>query len=36
MAQSGTLWATRGRHPAWMLMAVGLALIGFGVNKLGG
>ncbi|WP_409179015.1 hypothetical protein [Brevibacillus fortis] len=29
------LWATRGRHPAWMLYAVALGLIAFGVNGSG-
>jgi hypothetical protein len=29
----GNLWATRGRHPGWMLMAAALILIGFGVHK---
>jgi hypothetical protein len=29
----GNLWATRGRHPGWMLMAAALVLIAFGVNK---
>jgi hypothetical protein len=28
----GNLWATRGRHPGWMLMAVALVLIAFGVD----
>jgi hypothetical protein len=27
----GNLWATRGRHPGWMLMAAALVLIAFGV-----
>ena len=27
------LWATRGRHPGWMLMAAALALILLGANK---
>lgn len=31
----GNLWGTRGRHPGWMLMAVALALIAFGVWKSG-
>jgi len=31
----GNLWATRGRHPGWMLMAAALILIVFGVNKSG-
>jgi len=29
----GNLWATRGRHPGWMLMAAALILIALGVNK---
>jgi len=29
----GSLWATRGRHPGWMLMAAALILIALGVNK---
>jgi hypothetical protein len=29
----GNLWGTRGLHPGWMLMAVALALIAFGVSK---
>ena len=32
----GNLWATRGRHPGWMLMAAALVLIAFGINKPGG
>ena len=32
----GNLWATRGRHPGWMLMAVALILIVFGVDRSGG
>src|SRR5262245_60076937 len=32
----GNLWATRGRHPGWMLMAAALLLIAFGVNRSGG
>ena len=32
----GNLWATRGRHPGWMLMAAALVLIVLGVNKPGG
>jgi hypothetical protein len=28
----GNLWGTRGRHPGWMLLAVALVLIGFGVG----
>ncbi|MBU7320020.1 hypothetical protein [Paenibacillus oleatilyticus] len=30
------LWATRGRHPGWMLYTVALGLIAFGVNGPGG
>jgi hypothetical protein len=29
------LWATRGRHPGWMLYAVAIVLIGYGVGKAG-
>jgi hypothetical protein len=29
----GNFWATRGRHPGWMLMAVALVLIALGVSK---
>ena len=32
----GNLWATRGRHPGWMLMAAAIILIVFGANKSGG
>jgi uncharacterized membrane protein YjjB (DUF3815 family) len=32
----GNLWATRGRHPGWMLMAAALILIVFAANKSGG
>ena len=28
----GNFWGTRGRHPGWMLYAIALALIVFGVN----
>lgn len=28
----GNAWATRGRHPGWMLYAVALALIGYGLG----
>jgi uncharacterized membrane protein YjjB (DUF3815 family) len=28
----GNVWATRGRHPGWMLMAAALILIVFGVT----
>ncbi|MGE0742907.1 MAG: hypothetical protein AB7O98_16325 [Hyphomonadaceae bacterium] len=27
----GNFWGTRGRHPGWMLYAVSVALIGYGV-----
>ena len=29
----GNLWATRGRHPGWMLYAVALVLIVYGVGR---
>jgi hypothetical protein len=29
------LWATRGPHPGWMLMAAALVLILLGANKPG-
>jgi hypothetical protein len=29
----GNLWGTRGLHPGWMLMAVALVLIAFGIGK---
>jgi len=32
----GNLWATRGRHPGWMLMAAALILIVLGLNRSGG
>ncbi|MGA7085976.1 MAG: hypothetical protein WB005_22795 [Pseudolabrys sp.] len=32
----GNLWATRGSHPGWMLMAAALILIVFGVSKSSG
>lgn len=32
----GNLWGTRGRHPGWMLYAVALILIVFGVGNTGG
>jgi hypothetical protein len=32
----GNLWGTRGRHPGWMLYAIALALIVFGVSGSGG
>jgi hypothetical protein len=28
----GTCWATRGRHPGWMLYAIALALIAYGLE----
>src|SRR5262245_45432333 len=31
----GNLWATRGRHPGWMLMAAALMLIAFGLYRSG-
>lgn len=31
----GNLWGTRGRHPGWMLYAVALILIVFGVSSTG-
>jgi hypothetical protein len=30
-AVAGNFWGTRGRHPGWMLYAVSLALISYGV-----
>jgi len=30
----GNLWGTRGLHPGWMLMAVALGLIGFGLSPV--
>jgi hypothetical protein len=30
------LWATRGRHPGWMLYAAALVLIVYGADKSGG
>ena len=30
------LWSTRGRHPGWMLYAVALVLIVYGVGRAGG
>jgi hypothetical protein len=30
------LWATRGRHPGWVLYAAALVLIVYGANKSGG
>jgi hypothetical protein len=32
----GNLWATRARHPGWMLLATALILIVFGVSKSNG
>jgi hypothetical protein len=32
----GNLWGTRGRHPGWMLLAVALVLIAYGVIGAGG
>lgn len=32
----GNAWATRGRHPGWILMAVSVVLIGYGVCASGG
>lgn len=32
----GNLWSTRGRHPGWMLYAVALVLIVYGVGRAGG
>lgn len=32
----GNLWGTRGLHPGWMLYAVALVLITFGISKSGG
>jgi hypothetical protein len=32
----GNLWATRGRHPGWVLYVVALVLIAFGVNRSAG
>ena len=29
----GNLWGRRGLHPGWMLMAVALVLIAFGISK---
>jgi hypothetical protein len=29
---AGNFWATRGRHPGWMLMAVAVVLIGLGIS----
>jgi hypothetical protein len=32
-ATVGNLWATRGRHPGWLLYAVALVLIGVGLAR---
>ena len=32
----GNLWATRGHHPGWMLMAAAVILIAFGLGRSGG
>ena len=32
---AGNLWATRGRHPGWMLMALALVLIVLGAEPAG-
>src|SRR5262245_5490956 len=32
----GNLWATRGRHPGWVLYVVALVLIAFGLSGSGG
>jgi hypothetical protein len=32
----GNAWATRGRHPGWMLMAAAVVLIGFGLSPAAG
>ena len=31
---AGNFWATRGRHPGWMLLAVSVVLIAFSVTHL--
>jgi hypothetical protein len=31
----GNLWGTRGRHPGWMLYAIALVLIVYGVGRAG-
>jgi hypothetical protein len=31
----GNLWATRGRHPGWMLYAASIILIAYGISKPG-
>ena len=33
---AGNFWSTRGRHPGWMLYALALVLIAFGVTGAGG
>lgn len=35
-AAAGNFWATRGSHPGWMLMAVALILIVYGVTRSAG
>ena len=35
-AAAGNFWATRGSHPGWMLMAVALILIVYGISRSGG
>ena len=32
---AGNFWATRGRHPGWMLMAAALVLIAIGLERPG-
>ena len=32
----GNCWATRGRHPGWMLLAAALVLIALGIGTAGG
>ena len=32
----GNGWATRGRHPGWMLMAAAIVLIAYGIGGSGG
>lgn len=29
----GNFWGTHGRHPGWMMLAIALALIAFGISK---
>ena len=31
-ATVGNLWGTRGRHPGWVIYAIALALIGYGLS----